>query len=147
YVSFKVLGVPLAQLLVLLFIFARLMPRCVMIYRRAYALATDACVFDTVGDLERECLEAAEPPATGRRDVVFARSIRFECVSFTYLQRDAVPALHELDLEIPAGSTTAIVGPSGAGKTTVADLLIGLLSPTTGRILIDDEPLSADGLV
>src|SRR5207249_4225388 len=145
YVSFEILGVPAAQLLVLLFIFARLMPRLVMIYRRVYTLASALPVFDAVTGLERECLEAAEPATACGGDVALVRSIRFEGVSFTY-GRAKAPALREVDLEITAGFTTAIVGPSGAGKSTLADLLMGLLSPTAGRILVDSEPLSAERL-
>jgi ATP-binding cassette subfamily C protein len=144
YVSFEILQVPGAQLLVLLFIFARLMPRLVTIYRRVQSLAGVLPVLDAVTDLERECLEAAECAAADK-DVAPARMIRFEHVSFAYHRSTAgALAVNDVDLEITAGLTTAIVGPSGAGKSTLADLLIGLLSPTTGRILVDGEPLSAE---
>ena len=144
YVSFEILEVPAAQLLVLLFIFARLMPRLVTIYRRVQSLASVLPVFDLVADLERACLEAAEPAGADAWDIAPAGVIRLERVSFTYLQRPKAPAVRDVDLEIGVGLTTAIVGPSGAGKSTLADLLIGLLSPTIGRILVDGEPLSAE---
>lgn len=146
YVSFEILKVPSAQLLVLLFIFARLMPRLVTIYRQVRSLAGVLPIFDLVKDLERECLEAAEPEALDDEEVALCRSVRFQGVSFTYLRRADAAAVRELDLEIPAGLTTAIVGPSGAGKSTLADLLIGLLSPTRGRILVDGEKLTPDRL-
>jgi len=51
------------------------------------------------------------------------------------------PVLHDVTLEIPARRTTALVGVSGGGKTTLADLLLGLLRPDQGRILVDGNPL------
>jgi ATP-binding cassette subfamily C protein len=63
-------------------------------------------------------------------------------VSFSY-DRAAI-AVSDLNLVIPAGSTTAFVGPSGAGKSTIADLLLGLLTPDRGDIIIDGQPLTAD---
>ncbi|PIX21342.1 MAG: phospholipid-lipopolysaccharide ABC transporter, partial [Deltaproteobacteria bacterium CG_4_8_14_3_um_filter_45_9] len=47
-----------------------------------------------------------------------------------------------LDFVIKAGETTAIVSPSGAGKTTIADLLMGLIVPNQGRILVDEKELN-----
>lgn len=146
YLAYEVLGVNAAQLLVLLFLFARLMPRLIAIYRQVQSLASVLPVLESLTKLERECLEAADPVSSAGSDVSFDRSIRLEKVSFTYLRRAQRPAVRDLDLEIAAGLTTAIVGPSGAGKSTLADLLIGLLSPTSGRILVDDEILNTDRL-
>jgi ATP-binding cassette, subfamily C, bacterial CydD len=61
--------------------------------------------------------------------------VRMERVSFSYPARPA-PVLHGLDLELLPGETVALVGESGAGKSTVAALLLGLLEPTAGRIAI-----------
>ena len=63
-------------------------------------------------------------------------AIRFEATSFTYPGARR-PALVEVSLAIPAGATLALVGPSGAGKTTIANLLLRFWDPTAGRILID----------
>ena len=61
--------------------------------------------------------------------------IRYERVSFSY--DGETPVLEDIDLEIPKGRTVAIVGESGAGKSTIADLLPRLWDVTGGRILID----------
>ncbi|HEV2301768.1 MAG TPA: ABC transporter ATP-binding protein [Stellaceae bacterium] len=66
--------------------------------------------------------------------------IRFEAVGFTY-PGGARPALDDISLEIPAGATVALVGPSGAGKTTLANLLLRFWDPDRGHILIDGTDL------
>ena len=55
--------------------------------------------------------------------------------------------LDDVSIEIPARRTTALVGPSGAGKTTVADLALGILRPSSGRVLLDGEPLAGELLI
>ena len=65
-------------------------------------------------------------------------SVRLNNVSFGY---EKISVLRNASLTVPAGSFTAIMGQSGAGKTTIADLIIGLLRPQQGEILIDNVPL------
>jgi ABC-type multidrug transport system fused ATPase/permease subunit len=69
--------------------------------------------------------------------------IRVENVSFAYPSRPR-PALHKVSLDIRRGSRLALIGRTGSGKSTLADLLMGLLEPTSGRILVDDEPLTIE---
>ncbi|MFW5832771.1 MAG: ABC transporter ATP-binding protein [Pseudomonadota bacterium] len=78
-------------------------------------------------------LRLAPPPSRGE--------VRFEAVAFAYPGHAAVPALAGIDLVLPAGKTTALVGPSGAGKTTVLNLVPRFFDPTAGRILIDGQDL------
>jgi ATP-binding cassette subfamily C protein CydD len=66
--------------------------------------------------------------------------LRFEDVHFSY--EEGRDALRGVDLEVPSGDRVALVGTSGAGKTTVINLLLGFLSPTSGRILIGDQALA-----
>ncbi len=63
--------------------------------------------------------------------------IVFEDVSFSYPSRTDTRAINSLRLEVQSGETVAIVGPSGAGKTTMFQLLLRFYDPTAGRILID----------
>lgn len=68
-------------------------------------------------------------------------TVRLERVSFAYPTR-AVPVLDRLDLDLEPGETVALVGASGAGKSTVAGLLLGMLSPVSGRITIGGVDLA-----
>ncbi len=77
----------------------------------------------------------ARPPAP-----VGGSSIRFASVGFAY-PGTRRPALEGISLDIPAGATAAIVGPSGAGKTTLANLLLRFWDPASGRIMIDGVDL------
>lgn len=68
-------------------------------------------------------------------------SIAFDDVSFQY-SPDAAPAVRNVSIDIRFGSTVAFVGSSGSGKSTMVDLLLSLLDPTSGQITIDGSPLA-----
>jgi ABC-type bacteriocin/lantibiotic exporter with double-glycine peptidase domain len=69
----------------------------------------------------------------------FEPKIEISNVSFTYPNASA-PAISNISLTIPSGSSVAFVGPSGAGKTTIIDVLLGVLIPDTGSVMISDLP-------
>jgi len=74
-------------------------------------------------------------------DIKRAHEIRLRDVMFSYPTGGAAPVLEHFDLTIPAGSSLAIVGQNGAGKTTIAKLLCRLYDPQSGRIEIDGTDL------
>ncbi|QBF31097.1 ABC transporter transmembrane domain-containing protein [Thalassococcus sp. S3] len=69
--------------------------------------------------------------------------ITFDNVSFHYPSRPETPALQEVSLKIAPGETVAFVGPSGAGKTTIIQMLLRFYDPDQGRILLDGVDLAA----
>ncbi|MFL6079007.1 MAG: ABC transporter ATP-binding protein [Ornithinibacter sp.] len=79
-------------------------------------------------------------PTRGVIPLPFTESVVLERVSFHYEGSDEV-VLHEVDLRIEVGTSVALVGGSGAGKSTVVDILTGFLVPDTGRVLIDGVDL------
>lgn len=70
-------------------------------------------------------------------------SVRLQGVRFHYPSRPATPALADFDLEVAPGETVALVGPSGAGKTTVFQLLLRFYDPQEGTIAIDGASVQA----
>lgn len=73
--------------------------------------------------------------------VEFTRAVTCEGVEFRY-DADSAPALADVTLTITAGQSIGIVGATGAGKSTLVDVLLGLLRPTKGRVLVDGEDIA-----
>ena len=98
YVSYTVLAVSTAQLLLLLFLFARLVPRLTTVYERARALATTLPAFAAVVAMEERCLAAAAP-AVGRAQAIdLTERIAFEHVTFDYREDGRSPAVRDVTL-------------------------------------------------
>jgi ABC-type multidrug transport system fused ATPase/permease subunit len=81
------------------------------------------------------------PPRSRDSALPFAQSIACEHVSFAY-DSGGRPALSDIDLAIRRGESVGIVGPTGSGKSTLVDVLLGLLRPSRGRVLIDGIDLA-----
>lgn len=77
------------------------------------------------------------PDAVELRD--FEKEIEFRNVSFSYEEREV---LHKINFTIPKGQTVALVGPSGGGKSTIADLIPRFYDPTSGEIVVDGKPIT-----
>jgi ATP-binding cassette subfamily B protein len=91
-------------------------------------------------------LLAVEPEMVEKPDALeltrVAGEIRFDDVSFRYDPDDAsTEALSHVDLEVPPGQTVALVGATGAGKSTFAKLVARFHDPTGGRVLVDEHDL------
>src|SRR5690606_10353814 len=68
------------------------------------------------------------------------QAIKLDKVGFAYSD-DSKPVLKNISLSIPKGAAVGIVGKSGAGKTTLVDLILGLFEPTNGEILVDGKDI------
>jgi len=101
----------------------------------AQALASAERVFEVLD------LPAAEVAAGVGQIAHFEREVTFDQVSFRY-EGATGWALRDVSFSLPKGRTVALVGPSGAGKTTLAELLPRLREPTDGEIHLDGVPLS-----
>lgn len=140
YFGVRVAGLDLGTLGLFIVILVRLLPivRQLLNTRQVF-LNTEGAVRTITGRLD-DLHAGAERPGGGVTFAGLNGSLRFEDVSFTYPGR-LEPALAGVSLEIPAGTLTALVGPSGGGKSTLVDLLPRLREPSRGRVLLDSVPL------
>ena len=100
-------------------------------------------------DLLNKLLEPADKQFRRRGGLTFKslqQSISLRNVMLQY-SPELQPALRNLNLDIPRGSTVALVGSSGAGKSSIADLLVGLYDASEGQMLIDGKPLTDYDLI
>lgn len=79
-------------------------------------------------------------------DVGLKLGVTLEDASFTY-PGSVAPALKEISLDIKPGQHVALIGPSGAGKTTIVDMILGLIEPSHGHIMVGDGGFSRKELV
>lgn len=141
WIGFERMGIPGAQLIVLIMVFSRIMPVAGSLLGDLQDTANMLPAYASAIEVLDEAVAAKErvsaedhPPLTIRTGV------RLEGVTFEYPEMSH-PALDAVHLVIPARQTTALVGHSGAGKTTFADVVLGLLSPTSGTVTVDGQPL------
>ncbi len=134
------LGAPLAPEAIIVFLMAALKLtsplKTISSYPAVMAvtLASAERVFEILDEPSTEVDRPGEGPAQFERDIVFDR------VSFHYAEGD--PVLSDVSFTLPKGRVVALVGPSGAGKTTLADLVPRFHDPTGGQILMDGVPLT-----
>ena len=103
-----------------------------------FASAAVAGVYDDIALAEQVTLPGSDVAA-----LPFEHELRLSQVSFSY-EDTPTDALSDVSLRIRRGETVGICGPTGGGKTTLVDLISGLLQPTRGRITIDGEDLSSN---
>lgn len=131
---------PASAVLVAAVLFYRVMTTASVLQTQYQTVTIHESAFWSLLDTVEEA-EAAEEEilAEGRPAPSLEEGIRLEDVSFAY--EDEV-VLRSASMEISAGEMVSVVGPSGAGKTTLVDMIAGLLQPDRGRILVDGIPLS-----
>jgi ATP-binding cassette subfamily C protein len=144
YTSIRGVGIAPAELFVLLVVFLRLAPQLSSLQVYYQALLADMPAFVALIETESHLAAvAAAEPSTVRDRIPFHHDVRLDHVTFSY---GGPPVLTNVDIRIPAGGVVAVVGASGAGKTTAADLVMGLLAPQSGRVAVDGVELTNDRL-
>jgi ATP-binding cassette subfamily C protein len=133
YVGLTFMTLPLTDVVVLVFLCTRIVGDVGKVQKAMQRLAARESAIWSLQNLIRDANSAVEVP-TGNRPPTFTREIRLARVTFAH---EATPILREADMVIPAGTLTVIMGPSGAGTTTLVDLIIGLLQPDAGEVRVD----------
>ena len=147
FMVFAVIGIYLAQarfvvtmseLIVMAMLLYRTVSSLGRVQRQQQRAITLEASHRAVHKMIREAAAEREE-FVGVRVPTLERACVFEHVSFAFGDK---PVLADVSLALPADRLTVLMGPSGVGKTTIADLLLGLYEPQRGRILIDDVPLA-----
>jgi len=91
-----------------------------------------------LNEIMQEQPEIKDAPEAQDIDLEIAGAIEFRGLNFSY---DSKPVLHDVNLRVPAGSSLAIVGPTGSGKTTLVSLIPRIYDAEAGMVMIDDRPI------
>ncbi len=137
FASLRLVGLAPEEALILIVLFTRGLATLGKSQRKLQAMVIEeSALWSLVERIEEAEREQEDARGSGRPRL--ERAVTLSHIDHDY---DGRSVLSDLSIEIPAGEITAIVGPSGTGKTTVVDLIAGLITPKGGCVRIDDTPL------
>ncbi len=140
YFSVEIFNMTLAKTGIFIFVLLRLMPYTKDIFNSRQGLAGFSGSLFRVINLLEEAQKSRLITGGNNRKIVLKKEIKFEGVSFSY-NTDNDFVLNDLNFIITAGQTTALVGRSGAGKSSLVDLIPRLRIPQKGQIKFDDTSI------
>jgi ATP-binding cassette subfamily C protein len=138
YVAMVWWKIPLATVLVMVFVLVKILKTLQKAQKEYQSMVIAESAYWSLLSKIKET-ENEKETYIGTQKPVFNDSIRLQEVNFTY---DRHPVLEKTSLVFPKGSFSAIIGPSGVGKTTIIDLITGLLMPRKGQVWIDEIELN-----
>ncbi len=142
YLAIEVVGLPATTLLVLIYIFSRLLPRVSTLQTAYQSILQSLPAFTSVNDLQNQCNLYREQIIRNPGDIAkIGGTIQIQNITFSYGQK---PLFENFSLIIQTNSIVCFTGKSGSGKTTLADIILGLLKPSSGQILIDGKVLNEE---
>ncbi len=109
----------------------------------AHAISMQAPYLSSLQKYQREADEQKEIE-TGSRPFSFEWELRFQSVEFAYRKNE--PALKNISFSLKKGEVVGLIGHSGAGKTTVVDMILRLIEPNSGAVLLDGKDIREVGL-
>lgn len=145
YLALAHFSIELATVTFLTLVLMRLLKRGSKVQKEYQRMITSESAYwaliATVEEAQKHAEQRSGIPAPQ-----FSKHIQLDDVAFSYaapLQSDAVPKtiVQQVNLRVNFGQLTCLVGESGSGKSTLTDLILGLIQPTSGRILIDGHPM------
>ncbi|WP_119305032.1 ABC transporter ATP-binding protein [Dongia deserti] len=138
YVGYTYFNLGLVELIGVVWLLRRISNGVSTMRGAMQRIAIDGVAFWSIVRLTRAMEEEAET-LHGGKVAHLGKQCDFRDVSFGYGDKGIVKSA---DFTLPVGEVATLIGPSGAGKTTIADLLVGLHEPDSGQVLIDGMPLS-----
>ena len=138
FAAFVYWRAPLATILVLVLLLIRILMCLGKVQKEYQRMVLNESSF---WSLQRTIKEAEQATEHSSHGLVTQLTSRITLARIRVAYHDT-PVFTNLSLDIPVGTLTALVGPSGAGKTTVVDLVTGLVRPQAGEVYIDDVPMA-----
>jgi ATP-binding cassette subfamily C protein len=138
FVALVYLQMSLTTILVMFLVLVRLMTSLGKAQKEYQKMVMEESAFWSLRETIAEAEHMAERASHGR-ETSLTSGMQLRGVCFAYGDKSV---LAHVDLDIPAGSFTTLIGPSGAGKTTVVDIVSGLLRPQDGEVYVDDIPMA-----
>ena len=137
------LGVEVSTIIVVLAMFVRVFPRITGLRQSVQAIVVSLPAYESIQEMYRSAVAHRESDAHRALAPLPAgpASVSFDGVCV--YGHDSAAILDNVSFKMSAGSFTAVVGPSGAGKTTLVDCVIGLVEPQVGKVLADGVPLTS----
>ena len=146
FIAVSIIKVPPAEALVLIIAYARLLQLSLRAISSWRKLSDATAALQSYDETLQMCSTSVEPIShTATTLPTMKRKLSLESISVSYLADDEMshrPALMNITADIPKGAITALIGPSGAGKSTLTDVIAGLIVADSGRMLVDNMPLS-----
>ncbi len=137
FVAIAVWSYPVSEVLVMGLLLAKTMSNVGRLQNSFQKAVLVERPYQVMQELMAEA-HAAQESVGGNSVPTLTRGVSFESVRFSFGEKTVLAGV---DLEISVGQVTVLTGPSGAGKTTITDLSLGLYRPDGGRVLIDGVPL------
>ncbi|WP_226670481.1 ABC transporter ATP-binding protein [Metabacillus litoralis] len=147
YIALFVFHEEITSIVIIVFIFSRLWPMFSSFQNNLQLIFSVLPVYDNINRLKKEMNHAEEihQASVILPNLPLEKGITFQEINFSYQSNNSFN-INNLNIKIPPKKVTAIVGESGAGKSTVIDLLLGLLKPHSGDILVDDIVIDQERL-
>jgi ATP-binding cassette subfamily C protein len=145
YIANVILKVEMIELILIVYIFARIWPVFSKFHRQMIMLNNALPSFESVDRTLSVLNASVKEKESGEGSIDLKREIAFKNVTFAYASSNE-KVLDHLSLTIKAHAITALKGESGVGKSTIVNLLMGLLKPVDGAILVDDLVLTNDNI-
>ncbi len=138
YVSLVYWNLPLAKVIVLVLLLSKMLNSMGRIQNLYHKVAVCESAYWSLQKTIRQA-EREREVVSGNRIPTLEQSIRLDRISFAYGEQQV---FRGLSLTVPGGLLTTLIGPSGVGKTTIIDLITGLLRPQGGEVFIDNAALA-----
>lgn len=145
YVGLTYFQMSLAQLAVFMYVLIRLVPEVHSVNRTRFNIAGYINHFHEAMNIVQSARQRTSIISGPRSLPKLVQGIQLKNISFSY--GDGLPVLRDVNIFLEAGKLTAIIGPSGTGKSTLLDLLVRLVEPTRGKVLLDGTDASEFDLI